>query len=240
MDIDQLEELFVKSGGEFLCPISRFKEKLSKIKAFVFDWDGVFNAGIKGKNVSSTFAEPDAMALNMVRFGYSLVNGQIPITGIITGMRNDSALIFAEREHLHVVYQAYKNKYDALMEMCKQFQLAPDEVAYCFDDILDIPICQHAGLRLMVRRNGSPLLENYMKKNGLVDYLTANQGTQYAVREAVELLLGTYGVYDQVVDLRVKFEGRYERYFIERNQLPLEVNTWGKHDANESRIENKG
>jgi len=239
MDYQQIEQLFTKSGGEFLCPISDFQAKLSKIKAFVFDWDGVFNAGIKGKNVSSTFAEPDSLGLNILRFGYSLLHDEIPVTGIITGMSNDSALIFAEREHLHVVHQGYKNKYDALVEFCQHYQLSFDQVAYCFDDVLDIPVCKHVGLRFMVRRAGSPLFEDYMKRNNLVDYLTANEGAAYAVREVSELILGVYGVYDQVIDYRVEFEGKYESYFNARNQLPTSFYTWGKHDANESRIEHK-
>ena len=233
MDIQTLEKIFVEQGGNFICPISILKEKISKVKAFVFDWDGVFNAGVKGKNLSSTFSEPDSLALNILRFGFKLVNQKTPLTGIITGMNNESAILFAEREHLNFVYQGFKNKFDAIEELVETYHLQFDEIAYCFDDVLDIPVCQEVGVRMKVRRTGSPLFTDYILRNKLADYITANDGTGYAVREISELILGVFDVYDEVITQRVKYSGEYEKYFSERNRVTPQITTWIKHDRNE-------
>ena len=233
MDIQALEKIFIEQGGNFICPASLLKEKVSKVKAFVFDWDGVFNAGIKGKNITSTFAEPDSLALNILRFGYKLINDQIPLTGIITGMNNDSAILFAEREHLNFVYQGFKNKLDAIEELVETHHLELDEIAYCFDDVLDIPVCQRVGVRMKVQRTGSPLFSDYVLRNNLADYVTANDGSNYAVREISELTLGLYGVYDEVISKRVKYTGDYENYFKLRNKVSPQITTWINHDRSE-------
>ena len=39
--------LFEKEGGEFITPPSSFIKKLKGVKAIIFDWDGVFNSGVK-------------------------------------------------------------------------------------------------------------------------------------------------------------------------------------------------
>ena len=45
---------FENIGGTFITPADHLKEKLSKIKAYIFDWDGVFNNGSKvGDRITS-------------------------------------------------------------------------------------------------------------------------------------------------------------------------------------------
>ena len=73
----------------------------------------------------------------------------------------------------------------------------------------------------MVERKSSPLFEEYVREKGLCDYICANSGSGYAVREICELILGLSGVYSQVIDERVKFSNTYEEYISERNSLPV-------------------
>ena len=47
-------------------------DRLDKIKAFVFDWDGVFNNGAKDSEGASPFNEVDAMGTNLLRFNHHL------------------------------------------------------------------------------------------------------------------------------------------------------------------------
>ncbi|GJQ60875.1 MAG: phosphatase [Candidatus Scalindua sp. AMX11] len=217
--VEEIEALFSKSGGEFLTPATEIMEKLRHVKAYLFDWDGVFNPGIKGDGIKSTFAEPDAMGSNLLRFGHWLKFKELPLFGIITAMNNQSAFQLSEREHFHLVYYSLLNKVKALEHIENRFDVNRKQVVFVFDDVLDLSIAQTCGLRFLVKRTGSPLFEEYVRKKGLCDYVCANSGSGYAVREVCELLLGLLGIYSQTVDERVNFSHLYSAYLSERNSL---------------------
>ncbi|MFM7428619.1 MAG: phosphatase, partial [Flammeovirgaceae bacterium] len=88
---NSIQTLFEKAGSIFCTPAVSILQKLQSVKAFVFDWDGVFNDGTKHNQQGSGFTEPDAMGTNMLRFSYWLKNQQLPITAIITGEENEAA-----------------------------------------------------------------------------------------------------------------------------------------------------
>jgi 3-deoxy-D-manno-octulosonate 8-phosphate phosphatase (KDO 8-P phosphatase) len=48
--MNNLEELFTGLGGSFLTPPQEIGHRLKSIKAYLFDWDGVFNNGEKAEN----------------------------------------------------------------------------------------------------------------------------------------------------------------------------------------------
>lgn len=70
-----MEELFKNIGGEFITPYLRIAEKNKNIRAYIFDWDGVFNDGIKGDGINSPFYEADAMGVNMLHLHTGLDSG---------------------------------------------------------------------------------------------------------------------------------------------------------------------
>ncbi len=219
-----LKHLFEELGGEFVSPSSLFVKKWQKVKAFVFDWDGVFNTGIKGHEVTSHFTEADSMGVNMLRFSYWLKNNkQQAINGIITGQNNQSALHFAQREHFAIVYMGKANKAEAFSDLCSRLKLKPEEVMYVFDDVLDLPVAEKAGLRIMINRYASPLFYNHVKNEKLADYITFNEGGENAVREVCELLIGVNENYTEVMQKRSAFSGDYETYLAERNQIESKI-----------------
>jgi 3-deoxy-D-manno-octulosonate 8-phosphate phosphatase (KDO 8-P phosphatase) len=79
-----LNQDFINLGGTFLTPPSRIKSSLANIKAFVLDWDGVFNDGRKTSETDSTFSEIDSMGINLLRFDYWLRNNQFLLNFILT------------------------------------------------------------------------------------------------------------------------------------------------------------
>lgn len=213
-DLDHLESLF---SGNFTASPLVLQEKLLKTKAFVFDWDGVFNNGTKDASGSSPFNEVDSMGLNMLRFNHYLWKGKNPVTAIITGELNTAAFTFAGRERIHGVYYSIKNKREALTHLCDKHGIEPHEVAYFFDDVLDLSIAEACGLRIMIGRPGSPLLTALAQKNKLVDYITALGGGNNALREAAELLMGLSGRYDDTIMQRVHYTDNYHQYLTQRN-----------------------
>lgn len=214
MNINQ-EEL-----GEFLIPADEMKEKLKSIKAFVFDWDGVFNNGRKGEGRTSDFSEVDSMGTNMLRFSHWLANNaQQPVSAIITGANNASAYSFAKREHFHEVYFNAKFKTAALEHLCQKYGVKPEEVCFFFDDILDLNMAALVGLRICVKRSGSPCMYPYIKEQKLADYFTGNSGNDHAVRESAELMMYLNDNFSKCVEERMKYTGEYAPYIQERNSI---------------------
>jgi len=213
-----LIHLFEELGGEFVSPSSLFAEKWNNIKAIVFDWDGVFNTGIKGHETTSHFTEADSMGVNMLRFSSWLKNDRKQlITAIITGQNNVSAAHFAHREHFDAIYMGKTNKTEALSVFLNSYSLKAEEVLFVYDDVLDLPVAEKVGLRIMINRYASPLFYHHVKSEHLADYITFNEGGENAVREACELLIGMNDNYSEVMKKRSAFSGDYEAYLKDRN-----------------------
>lgn len=218
-DVNKYLDLFAENGGEFLVPYSDFIAKAKNIKMIVFDWDGVFNSGFKGDGVYSNFSEVDSMGVNILRFGYKMLTGNILIAGIISGMENKSTEMFIKREHFNYKCLGFKDKGEALRLVLKEYGVSEDEIAFVYDDILDLAIAKRCGLRFQVGRPASPMFANYTKNRHLADYITASTGEGHAVREVTELLLAAIGMYDDAVERRSGFDDVYDSYITERNAI---------------------
>lgn len=217
---------FKEIGGEFVSSPEAIKEKLQTIKAFVFDWDGVFNNGRKGEGKNSGFAEADSMGINMLRFGHWLTNNQqLPLMAIITGEDNPDARYFAKREHFAYVFSKCKNKIEAIDEICQRHNLGYDEIAFFYDDILDLSAAKVCGVNFCIRRNVPPFLD-YVRGNGLCDYITGNTSGNYALREASELILTLRGNFEEALNLRIAYGEEYKDYISERNSLDTEFKSF--------------
>lgn len=222
----ELQKRFEYIGGEFIISCTDMDKSLDRIQAYVFDWDGVFNAGTKGEGATSLFAEADSMGTNLLRFGHWLRTGELPFVAIITGQHNQSAFQLAQREHFHAVYFKFHNKTDALSHIRQNFNIEPSQVAFFFDDALDLSAAALCGLRFLIRRPASLLFSEYVKKKNLCDYISANDGANYAVREICELLLAVKGQFTRVLDERVSFGETYSKYLTQRNAI--ETAFWEK------------
>jgi 3-deoxy-D-manno-octulosonate 8-phosphate phosphatase (KDO 8-P phosphatase) len=216
-----IERSFLELGGRFVTPAVRVAAKLEAIRALVFDWDGVFNSGAKGMG-GSGFTEPDSMGTNMLRFALWRRRGMQPICAILSGADNPTAREFAEREHFHDVYSGMRDKSAAFAALMARHNLAPTEIAFVFDDINDLAVARASGLRILVRRDASPLLLDHVAENGLCDYVTGHEGGRYPVREACELLIGLLGQFEAVVTARSSVDAQYQSYFSQRQQISTE------------------
>lgn len=222
---------FQAIGASFILPIDELAHRLDNCRAVVFDWDGVFNAGRKGQSAGSDFAEADSMGTNMLRYGLWRKLGKLPFTAIISGENNDSAIQFARREHLNSVFTGVRNKRLVIEQLCDNAGLSPEQIICVFDDINDLSMANHCGLRLMVRRNASPLLADYVAKRSLCDYISGVESGSFAVREICELLLGLLDSYDPVLDSRVAYDDEYQSYLQRRQAVVTELIREGESGA---------
>jgi 3-deoxy-D-manno-octulosonate 8-phosphate phosphatase (KDO 8-P phosphatase) len=100
-----------------------------------------------------------------------------------------------------------------------EFHVKPEEVAFVYDDILDLSVAEQCGLRFQVRTGASPMFSEYVKSHNLADYITAQSGESHAVREVTELLLASIGKYENTVESRMHFDPKYAEYIGKRNQI---------------------
>ena len=214
-----INAIFTQLGGEFITPISELTQKLSSVKAFIFDWDGVFNDATKNEQGSSNFSEVDSMGTNLLRFGWWLSQQSMPYIAVISGERNLLSFQLVQREHYHACYFRIKHKIEALEHVMSSRGLKANEVAFFFDDALDLSIAEQCGVRILIRHKGNPLFQKYVIKNKLVDYITAQDGGNFAVREGCELILGLQKVHDQTIDERLRFYPYYNNYLTERQAI---------------------
>ncbi|AKD55980.1 phosphatase [Spirosoma radiotolerans] len=233
-----IQQTFTALGGQFVTPVHILTEKLKAVRAIVFDWDGVFNDGIKTEAGSSSFSEVDSMGTNLLRFGFWLHHGgKLPAAAVITGVTNGLADALVRREHFHACYSQAKHKIDVLAHFLAEHNLQPHEVAFFFDDALDLSVAEVAGVRIMVRRNANPLFTNYVVQNGLVDYVTGSQSGQFAVREGCELMLGLLGLFDTVMAERLRYKPVYDQYYQQRQAVESSYWTVGVSGPERKRIE---
>ena len=227
-----VENIFTQLGGNFCRPFAEIESKLGKIKAFIFDWDGVFNNGMKSAQGGSPFSEVDAMGTNMLRFGYYLKNNSLPKVAILTGEENPAAAFLGNRECFQGIYFKSTDKRLAFEHFLSTNNLKGEEVAFVFDDVLDLAVAERCGLRFQVKHEGEPLLQRYTQERNIADYFTATE--THAVREVCELILGIFDKYDEAIFHRSQFDETYQGYLTQRN-LTSTV-TWITIDGTVSKL----
>lgn len=214
---------FIGNGLRVIGAEKDLLRRLARTKAVLFDWDGVFNNGFKDADGGSPFSEVGSMGVNLLRFALWLRNGHLPKAAVITGQHNPNAERFAQRERLHGVYMGFTNKPEAFDAFLAKHGLQADEVAFFFDDVLDLPVAARCGLRVMI---GSPvtawLVEQAIAR-GEVDLVTANSGGNNGLREATDAVIALLGNGADVIDHRVDYSDIYQRYLNERQAVVPEV-----------------
>lgn len=221
MELADLETQFVDIGATFLSSAYDMQSKLKNIKAYVFDWDGVFNSGTKHGDEGSPFSEVDSAGLRMLRYGHYRSTGKSPLLAIITGAYNPTAVQLITNHGGNAIYQKAIHKSKALDHFCEMHQLEPQEIAYIYDDVLDLDVASQVGLRFCIGRLANPIFLGLVSGSGLADYITACQGNEHAVREICELNLALMGQYTSVVQELMQRTGDYESFKeeLKKNEL---------------------
>jgi 3-deoxy-D-manno-octulosonate 8-phosphate phosphatase (KDO 8-P phosphatase) len=217
--VDSIARHFADLGGVFVVPATDLAAKIKKIRALIFDWDGVFNDGTKGADRPSTFNEADSMGTNMLRYGLWLRNGRLPVSAVISGEKNSAANFFAKREHFDAIYSGIGDKRQSIEHVCAENKISSESIACVFDDINDLSMAKLCGVRCLVRRPASPLYTRYTRDNQLCDYITGSESGHQTVREISELFLGLAGIFDKVIESRMAFDQRYREYFSRRQAI---------------------
>ncbi len=165
------------------------KQRIQKIKLLVMDVDGVLT---DGKIIYNS--EGQEIKHFDVQDGYGIVFFQRAgfKTAIITARSSRVVTIRAEDLEISKVYQDASPKINAYKELLNDFNLKDEEVCFMGDDLVDIPILKKVGFAV-----GVPNAVAEVKKN--VHYVTKKNGGYGAVREVIELILKTQGMWESIL-----------------------------------------
>ena len=154
--------------------MGNFKEDIARIRAFVFDVDGVMTDG--GITVTPegeflrTFYAKDGYALSLaLKKGYRIA--------IITGGRGKALQVRFDMIGIEHVYTNCHHKLKALHELCGIWSMEPDEIMYMGDDVPDLEPMTHVGMPVCPA-------DAAMEVIGISRYVSQFNGGAGCVREA--------------------------------------------------------
>ena len=164
-------------------------EKAKIIKAVLFDVDGVMTDGSiycsAGGETLKAFNAADGL-------GIALLRDFNVMTGVISG-RDSTALRFRLEElGIRHLYLGTTDKLTSFIQFLKQVNLAPEQVAFIGDDLPDLPILTRCGLAVAPGNGCSEVRSR-------VDYVTERLGGDGAIREVIELILKSKGLWEDYI-----------------------------------------
>jgi 3-deoxy-D-manno-octulosonate 8-phosphate phosphatase (KDO 8-P phosphatase) len=168
--------------------------RAKQIKVFLMDVDGTITDGSV-----TLLSQPDGTALEIKTFdahdgqGLTLAHTAGIRTGCITGRESPALLRRAHEMKMDYVYMKIPLKMPAYEEILVKAGLKDAEVAYVGDDLPDIPILKRVGLAVAV---GDAVVD--VKK--IAHYTTKAHAGKGAIREAIELILKSKGIWDELID----------------------------------------
>jgi 3-deoxy-D-manno-octulosonate 8-phosphate phosphatase (KDO 8-P phosphatase) len=158
------------------------------------DVDGTMtNGGV------TLLSQPDGTALEIKTFdahdgqGLTLAQTAGLRTGCITGRESSALLRRAKEMRMEFIYMKQPLKMPAYEEILQKAGVPDSAVAFIGDDLPDIPLLLRAGLAVAV---GDAVPE--VKK--VAHYTTRANSGRGAVREAIELILKSKGIWEEMID----------------------------------------
>ncbi len=154
-------------------------DDLPQIKMLVTDCDGCLtDAGMyysENGDELKKFNTKDGL-------GFGLLRQNGILAGIITGEDVELNRRRASKLKLDFIESGIKDKESALKEVCKRFNVNPENVLYIGDDINDLPAMKIAGYSACPN-DAMQSVKNY------ADYVCSADGGKGVIREVVELIL---------------------------------------------------
>lgn len=170
------------------------KKRAAGIKLVLMDVDGTMTDG-----GVSLLSQPDGSALEIKTFsahdgqGLTLAHTAGIRTGCITGRESPALLRRAHEMKMDYIYMKIPLKMPAYEEILSKSGLNDAQVAFVGDDLPDIPLLKRVGLAVAV---GDAVAD--VKK--VAHYITTAHAGRGAIREAIELILKSKGIWDELID----------------------------------------
>ncbi len=167
-----------------------YEERLCDLRLLVLDVDGVLTGGeivfIDDDREAKMFCVRDGSAMFIAR----LIGLKIAVITARSSKVVERRFTELPVDHLR---QGEKNKVGACLDIQRQEGIADHEVAYIGDDLIDLPMLEHAGIGIAVADGHAKLIE-------VADWVTSTPGGRGAVREVVDDIVTARGLWDDVLD----------------------------------------
>ena len=170
------------------------KKRAANIQLLLMDVDGTMTDGSV-----TLLSQTDGTSLEIKTFdahdgqGLTLARSAGLRTGCITGRESAALLRRAHEMKMEFIYMKQPVKMPAYEEILRKAGVADFAVAYIGDDLPDIPLMRRVGLAIAV---GDAVPE--VKR--AAHYTTKALAGHGAVREAVELVLKSKGIWEAMID----------------------------------------
>jgi len=160
-----------------------YKEKLKKIKNFVFDVDGVFTDGSivvdSNGNELRIFSTRDGIAVKLASDkGYNIC--------VISGGNNEGVRKRLNRLGVKNVFLGIDDKIKVFKDYLKENNIELEETSFMGDDLPDIKILEMVGLSCCPS-DAAPEVRK------IVDYISDKKGGNGCVRDLIEQVLAIHG-----------------------------------------------
>ena len=167
------------------------KERVSQIKLFISDVDGVLTDGAIYKSDNGDefkkFNVTDGSGVAVAR----AVNLRI---ALISGRYSKATETRAKELRIEDVFNGTLDKIEPYTKLKLKYNLHDDEIAYIGDDIIDLPVMYKVGVPIAVN-NAVDLVKD------IALYVTSKNGGNGAFREAIDWILTTQGRYEEALQV---------------------------------------
>jgi len=170
------------------------RKRAAQIEVLLMDVDGTMTDG--GVILLS---QTEEIALEIKTFdahdgqGLTLAHTAGLRTGCITGRQSSALLRRAREMKMEFIYMKQPAKLPAYEEIVQNTGVAESAVAYIGDDLPDLPLMRRAGLAVAV---GNAVPEVKRRAH----YVTKALAGHGAIRETVELILKSKGIWEAMID----------------------------------------
>jgi 3-deoxy-D-manno-octulosonate 8-phosphate phosphatase (KDO 8-P phosphatase) len=170
------------------------KKRAAKIEVLLMDVDGTMTDGSV-----TLLSQTDEIALEIKTFdahdgqGLTLAHTAGLRTGCITGRQSSALLRRAREMNMEFIYMKRPVKMPAYEKILRTAGVPDSAVAYIGDDLPDLPVMRRVGLAVAVG-DAVPEVKH------AAHYTTRALAGHGAIRETVELILKSKGIWKAMID----------------------------------------
>ena len=171
--------------------LDEMQRRASAVRMIVFDVDGVLTDG-------SLFYGDDGQEYKAFNsrdgHGIKMLRASGVETAIITGRSSQVVQFRARNLGIVHLFQGADDKLDAFERLLADVNLAPEQIAYMGDDLVDLPVLRRCGLAI-----GVPDAPDEVQAR--CHYITRAGAGRGAAREACELIMRAQGTWAEQLAL---------------------------------------
>jgi len=164
------------------------EELAKKIKLLILDVDGVLT---DSRIIYDNFGDEIKCFNAYDGFGMTLLRRAGIRSVIITARKTNIVMRRAKDMHIDRVYSDHR-KLRIYEKVIKKFKIKNEEACFIGDDLIDLPVLKRVGLSV-----APPEAAEEVKKS--CHYVTKKSGGKGAVRELIEIILKSQGLWDNVI-----------------------------------------